>query len=208
MSARRTIRTNVVLTSLLLLLSCASLLFLHTNANAQVVNDSLSRLFVQELNAMRANPKAFIPQIDAYQRQLQSFTHNKKALSKAVKEIKKILNSQAPLSALEIDTALLHACADHLTDGAAHGFVGHYGSDSSNPGTRAARYGKFVALSEAITYGHLSTNLMLAAFLVDEGTPSRGHRIAMLSPDYTLVGAACGPHPTYNSQIVVLFGKR
>lgn len=180
--------------------------FVQGTALAQT--DSLNKAFIAELNQMRANPKAFISQIEAYQRQLSSFTHNKKALNKAVAEIKQILAKQQPLSQLTLDTALMQAAHEHMLDGAKAGFVGHIGTDRSDPGVRAARYGKFIALSEAITYGHLSTSLMLAAFLVDEGTPSRGHRTAMLSPVYTHIGAAYGPHPKYDSHIVVLLGKK
>ena len=178
----------------------------HGTALSQT--DSLNKAFIAELNQMRANPKAFIPQIEAYRRQLSSFTHNKKALNIAVAEIKQILAKQQPLSQLTLDSALMQATREHMMDGAKAGFIGHIGSDHSDPGVRAARYGRFIALSEAITYGHLSTSLMLAAFLVDEGTPSRGHRMAMLSPVYTLVGAAYGPHPKYDSHIVVLLGKK
>jgi uncharacterized protein YkwD len=176
--------------------------------NPLLPSDSLARAFVSELNAMRANPKAFIPKIDAYQRQLRSFTPSTSELDKAVKEIKKELAKLKPLNQLSVDTALALAATDHMLDGQRSGLVGHMGSDGSDPGQRVARYGQFRTLSESITYGHMSSSLMLAAFLVDEGTPSRGHRKSMLSQDYTLIGVAVGGHPQYDSQVVVLLASR
>lgn len=49
---------------------------------------------------------------------------------------------------------------------------------------------------------------MLAALLVDEGSPSRGHRETLLSADYIFIGVAVAPHPRYDYQcVVVLTGK-
>ncbi|MCO6465331.1 MAG: hypothetical protein J5I53_01825 [Bradyrhizobiaceae bacterium] len=189
-------------------LLCLLLVTTIVTSRAQQPATDVSEEFINTLNAMRANPAAFIPVIDAYQQQVRSFVRDKKALSKAVAEIKKILASQQPLPALAADSALQRAAQDHMEDGAKAGFLGHIGSDKSNPATRAARYGKFSSLSEAITYGSLSTSLMLAAFLVDESTPSRGHREAMLNPTFTVVGVAYGQHPSYSSQLVVLLGVR
>ncbi len=171
-------------------------------------DDSLAMAFIQELNDMRANPKSYIPKIDAYQQQVSSFTPDKKALRKAVKEIKTELAKLKPLPPLVFDSALAKAAMDHVEDAARTGIVGHIGSDRSDPALRVAKYGRFTSLAESITYGHLSTSLMLAAFLVDEGTPSRGHRKAMLTSDLLLIGAATGIHPKYNTQIVVVTGRR
>lgn len=166
--------------------------------------ETFNQEFINQFNAMRANPASFIPDVKAYQRQVQSFTRDKKALKNAVAEITSILTKLKPLPILRVDSALTHAAKDHMLDGAKTGIVGHIGSDSSNPHQRVARYGTFSQLSESITYGNLSTSLMLAAFLVDEGTPSRGHRTALLGRAYTLIGVAFGPHPEYSSHIVVL----
>jgi uncharacterized protein YkwD len=48
---------------------------------------------------------------------------------------------------------------------------------------------------------------MLAAFLVDENTPDRGHRKAMLSTTLTHIGIAIDSHPKYDYQCVVVLGS-
>lgn len=179
----------------------------HVPLNSQTSQWDVCAEFLVTLNTMRANPQGFLPHIDAYKRQIASFTKNKKALNTAVAEIKSILTKLKPLPPLGYDTLLAKAATRHMLDGAQWGFVGHIGSDSSNPATRAAAYGVYSEISEAITYGTLSTSLMLAAFLVDEGTPSRGHRTAILSKTYTRVGLAYGTHPLYTNQLVVLLAN-
>ncbi|KAB2894308.1 MAG: CAP domain-containing protein [Chlorobi bacterium] len=177
-------------------------------ASAQQLSyDSLAGSFVKELNALRADPASYLPRIEEYRVQVQSFTPSIKKLNKAVSEIKTILAKQSPLLPLTVDSALMKAAADHVADAAATGILGHIGSSGSNPGTRVARYGLYRDLSEAITYGHLSTALMLASFLVDEGTPDRGHRKSVLASQYTKIGVAIGYHPKYDIQLVVLVGN-
>ncbi len=195
-------------------LGCFILLFsalLHYSnrvLSAQTLFDAeLTELFVSEVNTMRSNPAQYLPQLEAYARQVRSFTPNKKQLDKAMSEIRVLMKKQKPLGMLHVDSALMKAAYDHMADAQNSGLVGHIGSDGSDPGSRAQRYTSFTALSEAITYGHVSTSLMLSAFLVDEGTPSRGHRLTMLSDEYTRIGVAVGSHPTYSIQVVVLVAR-
>lgn len=156
---------------------------------------------------MRADPASFVPKIDAYYREWQSFVKDKKGLKKACDEIKKILKKQKPLAPFRMDSVLTRAALDHAADGRNMGVLGHIGSDGSNPMDRVKRYGTFMSVSECITYGQKTSSLMLAAFLVDEHTPDRGHRKAMLSTTLTHVGIAIDAHPQYDHQCVVVLGS-
>ena len=84
--------------------------------------------------------------------------------------------------------------------------MGHTGSDNSDPLIRVNRYGQIGSLGEAITYGNNTPELIIAAFLVDEETPGRGHRESLLNPIYTLVGIAVGSHATYGRSCVIVLG--
>ncbi len=159
------------------------------------------------INAMRTDPKSFIPMVDAYHHQWQSFVKDKKGLKKACDEIKSILKKQKPLAPFQLDTVLTKAAIDHATDGRNMGVMGHIGSDGSNPMDRVKRYGTFTSVSECITYGNKTAALMLAAFLVDENTPDRGHRKTMLSTTLTHIGIAIDSHPQYDHQCVVVLGS-
>jgi len=169
--------------------------------------DSIERAILVVLNNVRNNPKSFLPYIDRYRAQVKSFTKDVKALDVAVKEIKARLQKQSPLPALHLQGALYMAARDHAKDITEHAVVGHIGSDASDPLLRVKRYGQMGSLGEAITYGHMTPELIIAAFLVDEGTPGRGHRENLLSPTYLMVGIAVGIHPTYGRSCVIVLGN-
>jgi len=156
------------------------------------------------INSVRTKPSSFLPDIEAYYRHVRSFTPNKRELSKAVGEIRKLLTKQKPLTPLMFDSTLIRAAIDHLRDTERHALIGHIGSDGSTPLDRVKRYGNRTTIGECITYGQRNAAMILAAFLVDEGTPDRGHRINILNPNYTSVGIATGTHPKYGTTAVVV----
>lgn len=156
------------------------------------------------INSVRTKPSSFLPDIDAYYRHVRSFTPNKRELDKAIREIRKLLAKQKPFAPLTFDSTLVRAAIDHLRDTERHTLIGHIGSDGSTPLDRVKRYGNWTTIGECITYGQRSASMILAAFLVDEGTPDRGHRINILGPNYTSVGIATGTHPKYGTTAVVV----
>ncbi len=94
----------------------------------------------------------------------------------------------------------------HVLDGEQMGTLGHIGSDNSNPATRAEKYGWYSSVSECITYNQTTASRVVAAFIVDENTPNRGHRESLLNPDFRLIGVSNGLHPKYDIQCVVMLG--
>ena len=187
----------------LLVVSC---LLLLTSVNTHAQYDSLSIAFVEEVNAMRQDPRSFIDDVDAYVLEWKSFVRNPKELQKAANEIKKILRKLDPLPPFHVDSALQLAAADHAEDCKLMGVVGHIGSDGSNPQVRIERHGSFNNAAEVITYGQPTTMEMLAAFLVDHDSPSRGHRKSMLSTVLTHLGVVIDEHPKFRIQCVVDLG--
>jgi uncharacterized protein YkwD len=164
--------------------------------------------FIQTLNQLRNDPQSFESAIDEYYYEWRSFVSNRKGLEKAVKEIKQRLRTQSKLPTLTPDTNLLKAALDHANDSYNMNVVGHIGSDGSNPGSRVKRYSSIENIAECITYGQKTSRLMLAALLIDEGNPSRGHRESLLSAKFSLVGVAVASHPRYDFQCVVVLGGR
>ncbi|MBC8124400.1 MAG: CAP domain-containing protein [Candidatus Kapabacteria bacterium] len=183
---------------------CSGLLF--GQESAQHEQDSLQYAIVVMLNDVRNNPASFIPAIDRYRLHVRSFTKNVPALETAVKEIKARLRKERPLPVLNMQGALQFAAMDHATDITTSGVMGHIGSDSSDPLIRVNRYGLISSLGEAITYGNNTPELIIAAFLVDEGTPGRGHRENLLNPIYSLVGVAVGSHAVFGRTCVIVLG--
>lgn len=185
-------------------------LFLMASASRpmQAQDTAMARSFFEAVNAMRANPSSFLPTVDAYVREWRSFVPNKKALESAAAELKKELRALAPLAPFQIDSDLVRASADHATDSRLMGVLGHIGSDRSNPADRVARYAVMAQVNEVITYGQSTAAYMLAAFLIDEQDPKRGHRKALLSKSLTLIGVTVDSHPAYRTQCVAVLGRR
>jgi uncharacterized protein YkwD len=193
--------------NVMLLVVLLSLTAVHQPQTTNHQPQTTAHELLAEVNAMRSDPASFIPSVDAYYREWQSFVKNKKGLKKACDEVKKILKKQKPLAPFQMDSVLTRAALDHAADGRNMGVLGHIGSDGSNPMDRVKRYGTYTSVSECITYGQKTPRLMLAAFLVDENTPDRGHRKAMLSSSLTHVGIAIDTHPQYDHQCVVVLGS-
>lgn len=205
------LRTNNNITQLIISKAARSfvlpfLVLITTVSSIGQPQVSTAQQFLVEVNSMRAQPASFIPKIDAYYREWLSFVKDKKALKKACDEIKGILKKQKPLAPFQLDSVLTRAAIDHAADGRNMGVLGHIGSDGSNPMDRVKRYGSYNSVSECITYGNKTAALMLAAFLVDEHTPDRGHRKTMLSATLTHIGIAIDAHPQYDDQCVVVLG--
>ncbi|MCX6140765.1 MAG: CAP domain-containing protein [Candidatus Kapabacteria bacterium] len=190
------------LTALIVASSCS--LFAQSQGQQQI--DSIQREVLQVLNTVRNDPQSFIPAIERYRTHVRSFTKSVKALDAAVKEIKAQLKKERPLPLLNMQGALQSAAEDHASDITSHDVMGHIGSDGSDPLKRVNTYGQINSLGEAITYGHNTPELIIASFLVDEGTPDRGHRKNLLNPTYTLVGIAIGTHSTYGRACVIVLG--
>ena len=48
---------------------------------------------------------------------------------------------------------------------------------------------------------------VILQLIVDDGVPDRGHRRILFNPAYTLVGAACAPHPVWREVCVLDFAR-
>jgi len=167
----------------------------------------MARSFLDTLNAVRANPASFIPTVDAFVREWRSFVPDRAKLEAAAKELKRELKKTKPLPPLTVDSTLVLAAMDHAQDGRQMGILGHIGSDGSTPLDRVRRHTQALSrVSEVITYGQATAPYMLAAFLIDEQDPKRGHRKALLSKDLHLIGIAVDTHPQYRTQIVAVMG--
>ncbi|MEL7520089.1 MAG: CAP domain-containing protein, partial [Cyanobacteria bacterium J06553_1] len=95
----------------------------------------------------------------------------------------------------------------------AKGMTGYYGSDSSDPFVRMNRYGSWdhapgSVAGENISYGQaMLAKWHLIQLLVDDNVPSRGHREALLKPNYTRIGAACEAHAEYRIVCVMTYAS-
>lgn len=178
--------------------------------------DAVSRAdIVAELNAARTDPAAYARKAralrglfngDRIERpgEIALVTQEGPA---AVDEAIAFLEAQAPLPALRDNPGLARAAADHAREQGQTGEVAHVGADGSSPSDRMRRYGRWSATGEAIAYGPDRAEDVILQLIVDDGVPDRGHRRILFNPAYTLVGAACAPHPVWRTACVLDFAR-
>lgn len=170
---------------------------------------------VAELNAARTDPAAYARKARALRAlfngdrieqpgEIDLVTREGPA---AVDEAIAFLEGQAPLPALRDTPGLARAAADHAAEQSRTGAVGHDGADGSSPSDRMRRRGRWTATGEAIAYGPDRAEDVILQLIVDDGVPDRGHRRILFNPAYTLVGAACAPHPVWRRVCVLDFAR-
>ncbi|MDQ7813629.1 CAP domain-containing protein [Brevundimonas sp.] len=170
---------------------------------------------VAELNAARTDPAAYARKARALRAlfrgdrierpgEIAVVTREGPA---AVDEAVAFLERQAPLPALRESEGLGRAAADHAGEQGRTGEVAHVGADGSSPSDRMRRYDRWSATGEAIAYGPDRAEDVILQLIVDDGVPDRGHRRILFNPTYTLVGAACAPHPVWRTACVLDFAR-
>ncbi|MBW8304721.1 MAG: hypothetical protein K0M78_12470 [Brevundimonas sp.] len=209
------IRTTALLLTALLT-GCAPSGAALTSADGPRTGEAVLRAdIVDELNAARTDPAAYARKARALRALFRGdrmerpgeITLVTREGAAAVDEAVAFLERQTPLPALRDSPGLGRAAADHAGEQGRTGDIAHLGADGSGPADRMRRYGRWSATGEAIAYGPDRAEDVILQLIVDDGVPDRGHRRILFNPAYTLVGAACGPHPVWRRVCVLDFAR-
>ena len=100
----------------------------------------------------------------------------------------KTMTTMKPVGALKLDDRFCKAAQWFANDLGRTGKVTHTGSDGSQFWDRLKRQGATNALSESCSWGVKSARGILVQLLIDEGTPSLGHRENALNPRAKVIG--------------------
>merc|ERR1711998_281894 len=92
--------------------------------------------------------------------------------------------------------------------GGAEGVASHSGSDGATSWERQTRYGQWLGASgECLWYGRLGSwvdaKSIIDDLVVDDGVPSRGHRLAVFDERYNMAGVATGDHKAYGNMVAI-----
>lgn len=176
--------------------------------------DDLARAVLAELNAARANPKAYAQHLRVYRSQFSGKYHIPPGTriryvtregTPAVDEAIRFLEAQRPLPPLAWSEGLSHVAAELNREQSRTGAVGH-DSGRMEMRARAERVGRWQStIGENISYGPNDPRRVVIQLIVDDGVPDRGHRKNIFSPDFRLAGIACGPHPAFATSCVIDF---
>ena len=175
---------------------------------------ALEQEIVKEVNLARTNPGAYASWLRR-QRHYYRGTQlrrpgevpirTKEGLA-AVDEATRWLEKQRPAGALGYSRGLSLAARDLVAPQGASGGFGHTGPDGSTPSDRIERHGRWESvIGENVAYGQRTARDVVAAFIVDDGVPGRGHRTNLFNASFHVMGVDCGPHSTYGTTCAITF---
>jgi uncharacterized protein YkwD len=184
-----------------------------STANNENYMTDREKEMVTEINLVRSNPRAYAEIIDQYIYELKTDRYSDASYIgeeiKTAKELIKELKTTEPMSILQPHKGLYKAAKKHGEEGKKKGELDHQGSDGLYPWDRAAKYASDLTEStENLVGGPEKVRRSVIILLVDTGIESRGHRKALLNPNWQYVTCyevgQVGDMPNYWVQ---MFGK-
>jgi uncharacterized protein YkwD len=214
-------RCTVALRAALLGLACIGLAAaagLMTTGSAQTAGNidyaALAEEIAKEVNLARTNPAAYAAWLKGQRphyrgtllrRPGETPIRTKEGLA-AVDEAIRWLGQQRPVGALGLSRGLSLAARDLTAPQGASGGFGHTGPDGSSPSDRIERHGQWDSvIGENVAYGQRTARDVVAAFIVDDGVPGRGHRKNLFNPSFRVMGVDCAPHAVYGITCAITF---
>jgi uncharacterized protein YkwD len=195
-----------------LLLLSGTLAPAHRPTPAEPDWSRLAREVAAETNLLRRDPQSYVrylevllPRFDGFvlERPGRPFLRTEEG-APAVQEAIAALRVARPAEPLLWSPGLARAAADHVRDQGPVGGTEHEGTDGSDPARRMERYGRWRgAVAENIAYGENPAREVVLQLLIDDGVPARGHRDALLDPEWGVTGVACGRHRDYGQMCVM-----
>jgi len=174
------------------------------------------RALIQEIvnvhNRIRQDPSSFIPILEAEMKlfedkilrrpgEIDLRTHEGVSV---YEECIEFLRNQPPVPALKLDNILSRAAQDHADDIGPHGIIGHVGSSGFTLDSRISAYINWEnKVGENIDFGTITPLGIIISLVVDDGIPSRGHRLNIFHPDFKFIGIGLGPHSKYEHCVVL-----
>ncbi len=190
------------------------LVLVPARVSGEVDFAALEKGIVEEVNRARTNPAAYAAWLKGQRphyrgtqlrRPGETPIRTQEGLA-AVDEAIRWLEKQRPAGALVLSRGMSLAARDLAAPQGASGGFGHTGPDGSSPSDRIERHGRWESLiGENVAYGQRSARDVVAAFIVDDGVPGRGHRKNLFNPAYRVMGVDCAPHAVYGTTCAVTF---
>jgi uncharacterized protein YkwD len=187
---------------------------LHTAQNAAYLSAE-EREVIREINKVRTNPGAYanyLKQERAYYYGLLIRRPGKVPVRTregrtALEACIAVLEKTAPVGALLPDESLSRATGLLAAEQARTGAMGHVCADGRTLKDRVTQFcgDRYMQMAENISYGSREARAIVIRFLVDDGIPSRGHRINLMNPSYTHCGVTMASHPVYRHVCVIDF---
>lgn len=189
---------------------------LNTAKNATYLTER-EKAVIFEMNKVRTNPKRYAVEVvepmiarfvDEDNRYIYIKDDGTRILTnegrKAVKECIKALSTIDSVGILYPSEGLSRAAKDHMQSQGPTGKVGHSSKAGATPWDRIKKHGQLEGMAgENIDYGNELAQEIVVSLLIDDGVPSRGHRINIMKKEFGVAGVAIGSHLRYGTMCVI-----
>jgi hypothetical protein len=177
----------------------------------------IEKSIILEMNKVRANPRRYaelyiLPELRYFNGRL--YRRPGQARIQTYEGAKAVEDCIAALSVMESSPVLMPelglslGARDLAYEQERTGQTGHDGSDGSTPFTRIRRYGGgYTEAAENLYYGAERAREVVVQLLIDDGTPSRGHRTNIMNGNFNQAGVAFDSHPNHTTVCVVTFAR-
>ena len=191
--------------TLIFALAATSFFAANPTATAQGDGGASGSAVVREMNLARQNPALYASYLEEMRGQFNGnmlvrpgrIPFRTEEGVKAVDEAIRYLRSASPRPTLAFSPGMSRAAADHCAAQAGGGMSHNAGG---NTGSRISRYGSFSgSWGENISCGRQSAREIVIALIIDDGLRSRKHRDNIFSTNFSVAGAATGPHAQYRT---------
>lgn len=148
------------------------------------------KAMLEEINLMRANPKGYIPYVEAYVKEFSEAGWDSATTEEEGQTSKELIGQLRKLEALSVlrpHQELYEVARLHGADLRQMGSIQHQGSDGSMPYNRVRQGTDLSDGNENIVGGTTYIRESVITLLVDSGIPNRGHRKALLEPKWNYV---------------------
>jgi uncharacterized protein YkwD len=177
--------------------------------------DSLEQDVIREINLARTHPAdyaSYLEQMRQYFAGKELRRPGRPALvtqegAAALEDAIKFLRAVKPAAPLGASTGMCLGARELVRDQGATGATGHKGADGSFCEQRTQRFGSWAGdIGEDLDYSNDTARDRVLMLLIDDGVANRGHRLRLLSPDYRVVGVACGNHKLGGMCVITFAG--
>lgn len=177
---------------------------------------SVEQSLIREINLAREHPAeyaAYLEQMRKYFVGNELRRPGKPALvtvegAAALDDAIKFLRAARPAPPLSPSTGMCLGARELVKDQGATGATGHRGGDGSFCEQRTQRYGSWTGdIGEDLDYSDDTARDRVLMLLIDDGVANRGHRVRLLSPNYSVVGVACGDHKLGGMCVITFAGS-
>lgn len=170
-------------------------------ANETYISSAMEKAVLDEINVARKTPKIYIQYLEDYKK---LFKGNSIQLSGSlwfetmegtavVDEAINFLKNLPQLSPYSFSSGLNKVVSSHIKDLMETPSLSHKGKDGSDLKTRLARGGTVGgSYAENIAFSVETARQAVLKMIIDDGFKSRSHRKNVFSPNFKVVGIACG----------------